>query len=145
MCDGIYYMQGAKTTRYFFPNPRATLPVRKRNGEIELIPWGRRTTQAGKLPMGGAARRDAIHAGRWDRFNAKPVRIALTSFMVKDFEGNSCWYDLTKSQFLQGLLAQIEGEQRVYIVTIEPEMEDSRHAVWPRIVSEPKLAMEHSR
>jgi len=64
--------------------------------------------------------------------------------MVKDFEGNSHWYDLTKSQYLQGLLAQIDSEQRVYIVTIEPEMEDSRHAVWPRIVSEPKRVMERN-
>ena len=47
--------------------------------------------------MGGSARREAIHAGRWDRFKPKPVRLAISSFMVKDFEGNSHWYDLTKS------------------------------------------------
>jgi len=74
----------------------ATLPVRKKNGQIELIPWGRRSTQEGKLPMGGSARREAIHAGRWDRFKPKPVRLAISSFMVKDFEGNSHWYDLTR-------------------------------------------------
>jgi hypothetical protein len=44
--------------------------------------------------------------------------------MVKDFEGHSHWYDLTQSQYLQGLLAQIYNEQRVYVVTIEPLQRD---------------------
>ena len=92
-----------------------------------------------------AAHREAIHAGRWDRYSPKSVRIGLMSFMVKDFEGNSRWYDLTKGQYLQGLLAQNGDEQRVYIVTIEPEFEDSHHATWPKIVAEPAKSPMRAR
>ncbi|HEV7163975.1 MAG TPA: hypothetical protein VGO35_01120 [Gammaproteobacteria bacterium] len=51
-----------------------------------------------------ATRREAIHAGRWDRYAPKSVRISVTSFMVKDFEGNSRWCGLTKGQYLQGIV-----------------------------------------
>lgn len=141
MCDGVYYSLGETDTRYFFPNPSATLPVRQSDGRIVLIPWGRRRQQAGTLPLGGCARREAIHAGRWDRYFPKPVRIGVKAFMLKDYEGHSHWYDLTKGQYLHGLLAREGNEQRVYVVTIEPEMPDSQHAVWPRIVLEPKQGL----
>jgi len=145
MCDGVYYTLGESDTRYFFPNPRATLPVRETKGRVVLIPWGRRKEQAGKLPLGGCARREAIHAGHWDRYFPKPARLCVKSFMVKDFEGNSHWYDLTRGQYLQGLLASEGSEQRVYIVTIEPEMPDAQHATWPRIVAEPGQRVKMNR
>jgi len=55
--------------------------------------------------------------------------------MEKDFEGNPHWYDLNKGQYLQGLLARDNNEQRIYVVTIEPEVEDAAiHSRWPRVV-----------
>jgi predicted DNA-binding WGR domain protein len=60
--------------------------------------------------------------------------------MEKDFEGQSHWYDLNKGQYLQGLLARDGNEQRIYVVTIEPEVEDSHiHNRWPRVVQRGEL------
>ncbi len=119
----------------YFPNPAATLPVRTRAGGAELLPWGRRQKQPGKLPLGGWARLDAIHAGRWDRWFPRPVQLPVHSFMEKDIEGNSHWYDLMAGQFIQGLVARDDAEQRVYIVTIAPERDDTLFERWPRILS----------
>ena len=135
MCGGIYYSINGQDVRVYFPNPKAVLPVRKKNGEIELLPWGRRKEQRGILPMGGWARLDSIYAGRWDRWFPIPVKINVKSFMEKDMEGHSHWYDLTKGQWIQGLIARDHQEQRVYVVTIAPELEDAVHETWPIIMT----------
>lgn len=135
MCGGVYYEYLEEHVRVYFPNPKAMLPVRKKDGSVVLMPWGRRKEQPGALPMGGWARLDSIHAGRWDKWFPVPVRLPIVSFMEKDIEGNSHWYDLTKGKYIQGLIAKNGGEQRVYIVTIQPEMADAVHDRWPRIIS----------
>ncbi|MGD8547775.1 MAG: hypothetical protein PVJ10_07385 [Thiohalophilus sp.] len=135
MCGGVYYSFGDQDIRVYFPNPKAMLPVKKRNGGIELLPWGRRKEQRGNLPLGGWARLDAIYAGRWDRWFPIPIKIPVKSFMEKDIEGNSHWFDLTKGQWIQGLIARDKNEQRVYVVTVTPEMADAVHERWPRILS----------
>ncbi len=134
MCGGVYYLIDGQEVRTYFPNPKAQLPVRMRDGGIALLPWGRRKNQAGKLPMGGWARLDSIHGGRWDRYFPKPVKLVISQFMEKDIEGNSHWYDLTAGKFIQGLVAQWDNERRVYVVTIAPEHEDAVHDRWPRIL-----------
>jgi hypothetical protein len=134
MCGGVYYIVGDMEARVFFPDPKAVLPVKKRDGTIDLLPWGRRKSQTGKLPLGGWARLDSIHGGRWDRWFPQPVKLPVRSFMEKDHEGRSHWYDLTAGQYLQGLIAREGHEQRVYVVTVEPEMEDAVHERWPRVV-----------
>jgi len=45
------------------------------------------------------------------------------------------WYDLTRGQWIQGLVARHRQERRLYVVTLEPEMEDAIHTRWPRIMS----------
>lgn len=55
--------------------------------------------------------------------------------LQKDHEGRSHWYDLTRGQVIQGLVACTGQEQRVYVVTIEPEMPDAVHDRWLRIVT----------
>ncbi len=135
MCGGVYYEYLEEHVRVYFPNPKAQLPVRKKDGSVVLMPWGRRKEQPGALPMGGWARLDSIHAGRWDKWFPIPVRLPIISFMEKDVEGNSHWYDLTKGKYIQGLIAKNGVEQRVYIVTIQPEMADAVHDRWPRIIS----------
>jgi len=119
----------------YFPNPKACLPVRTRTGAVDLLSWGRRHDQAGKLPLGGWARLDTIYAGRWDRWFPVPVKLSVKSFMEKDFEGHSHWYDLTRGQWIQGLVARDRHERRVYVVTVEPELPDMIHDRWPRILS----------
>jgi hypothetical protein len=135
MCGGVYYSHKGQDIRVYFPNPKAMLPVRAKDGEIQLLPWGRRSEQAGRLPRGGWARLDSIYSGRWERWFPIPVKIPVKSFMEKDIEGHSHWYDLTKGKWIQGLIARDQYEQRVYVVTIEPEMEDAVHNRWPRIMS----------
>ncbi len=135
MCGGVYYIIDGQEVRTYFPNPKAQLPVRKRGGAIELLPWGRRKSQAGTLPLGGWARLDSIYAGRWDRWFPTPVKLPVSQFMEKDIEGNSRWYDLTAGKWIQGLVARWNHEQRVYVVTITPEREDAAHERWPKVLS----------
>jgi hypothetical protein len=135
MCGGVYYSYGGRATRVYFPNPAAMLPVRTRSGETTLLSWGRRNDQAGQLPLGGWARLDTIYAGRWDRWFPVPVKLDIRSFMERDFEGHSHWYDLTRGQWVQGLVARYHHERRVYVVTVTPEMPDTAHERWPRILS----------
>lgn len=135
MCGGVYYSFNGQDIRVYFPNPRAQLPVRRKDGEIVLLPWGRRKEQAGVLPLGGWARLDSIHAGRWDKWFPVPVKFVIKSFMEKDVEGASHWYDLTQGKWIQGLVARNDHEQRVYVVTVEPQRDDAVHDRWPRIMA----------
>lgn len=121
--------------RTYFPNPKACLPVKKRDSSIELLPWGRRKEQAGHLPLGGWARLDSIYAGRWDKWFPTPVKLMASQFMEKDIEGHSHWFDITPGKWIQGLVASWDRERRVYVVTITPEREDAVHERWPRILS----------
>jgi hypothetical protein len=135
VCAGVYYAIHGADVRLYFPNPKAQLPVRTRSGSVALLVWGRRHEQAGQLPLGGWARLDSIYAGRWDRWMPVPVKLPLKSFMERDFEGHSHWYDLTRGQWIQGLVARARYERRVYVVTLEPELPDTPHERWPRIMS----------
>jgi hypothetical protein len=135
MCGGVYYSLNDQDIRVYFPNPKAQLPVKSRGGGISTLAWGRRQEQTGALPLGGWARLDSIYAGRWDRWFPVPVKIPVKSFMEKDLEGHSHWYDLTRGQWIQGLVARHRQERRVYVVTIEPELADAIHNRWPRIMS----------
>lgn len=135
MCGGVYYKNEGQDIRVYFPNPKALLPVMTKTKKIEMIPWGRRREQSGHLPLGGWARLDSIYTGRWDKWFPIPVKLPVMQFMEKDIEGASHWFDLTKGQFIQGLIARDKYEQRVYVVTITPELEDAVHERWPRILS----------
>ena len=135
MCDGVYYAANGQDIRVYFPNPAAQLPAKTRGGGTGLLAWGRRHEQAGSLPLGGWARLDGIYAGRWDRWFPVPVKIPVRSFLEKDLEGRSHWYDLTRGQWIQGLVARDRHERRIYVVTIEPELAEAIHPRWPRIMS----------
>jgi len=135
MCGGVYYIINGEEVRTYFPNPKACLPVKKKQGGVELLPWGRRKEQAGHLPLGGWARLNSIYAGRWDKWFPTPVKLMASQFMEKDIEGQSHWFDITPGKWIQGLVAHWDNERRVYVVTITPEMEDAVHDRWPRILS----------
>ncbi len=135
MCGGVYYIIDGEEVRTYFPNPKARLPVRKKTGGLELLPWGRRKEQAGRLPLGGWARLESVYAGRWDKWFPRPVKIQVSQFMEKDIEGVSHWFDITQGKWIQGLVAYRERERRLYVVTIVPERADAVHERWPRIIS----------
>jgi len=60
--------------------------------------------------------------------------------MEKDNQGKSHWYGLNPGEFIQGLLAQVGVEKRVYVVTVPPEAENAYiHHRWPRVVSDSRL------
>jgi hypothetical protein len=87
------------------------------------------------LPLGGWTRLDSIYDRRWDRWFPVPVKLPIKSFMEKDFEGHSHWYDLTRGQWIQELVARHRHERRVYVVTVELELADAVHERWQRIMS----------
>jgi hypothetical protein len=154
MCGGVKYRHGDRTVTTYFPNPGAALPVLRRDGKHELLPWGRReehdrrdaggratpgaVAEEGVLPPGGWARLDSIKSGKWERYEPVPVRLDVESFMEKDRAGTSHWYRLETGQWIQGLIATRGEEQRVYVVTIVPTEETQRaiHNRWPRIVTQ---------
>lgn len=54
-------------------------------------------------------------AGRRASYFPKPMRLYIEGFIVKDYKGSSHRHDLTKGQYLTGLLAMYEEiKQRVY-------------------------------
>ena len=135
MCGGVAYLDAGGEVRCYFPHPHARLPVVTRRGGTAMVTWGRRQGEPGVLPLGGWARLESIRNGVWGRWQPTPVRLRLQGFMEKDIEGESHWYELTAGQWIQGLVARQGNEQRVYVVTIHPEMPDAVHPRWPRIVS----------
>ena len=135
MCSSVYYSIHDQDIQVYFPTPKAQLPVKTRSGGIITLAWGRRHKQAGTLPLGGWARLDSIYAGHWDRWFPVAVKIPIKSFMEKDFEDHDHWYDLTRAQWIQGLVARHRQERRVYVVTIEPELAEAIHDRWPRIMN----------
>ena len=135
MCGGVHFDYQGEVYKSFFPNPYANLPVIKRDGVIELLPWGRRKEQPGNLPLGGWARLDSIYGGRWDKYFPVSVKIPVLRFMEKDYEGRSHWYDLIETKCLQGLIAKDGNETRIYVVTIEATFPDSEiHDRSPRVI-----------
>ncbi|MDR3491989.1 MAG: hypothetical protein P4M12_08120 [Gammaproteobacteria bacterium] len=129
----FYYEKQLYTV--YFVNPKALLPVKTSDGHIKLMRWGRRLIQPGKLPMGGWAQLQSIYKGLWNEYTPKPVKLPITQFMEKDFEGAAHWYDITPGLWVQGLIAQESDEVSLYIVTITPELPTARHTRWPRILA----------
>ena len=137
MCGGVRYTIKNETVRAYFPNPQAKLPILMRDGNISLMPWGRRKEQEGNLPLGGWARLDSINSGKWEYVHPKPVKITVDGFMEKDHNKDSHWFNLEEGQFIQGLVAHYNDEQRIYVVTVEPDplTKQMIHDRWPRIIS----------
>lgn len=134
MPEAVVYHHEGKIQTAYFARPNAMLPVKLANDEVRLVQWGRRQHENSEMPLGGWARLNAIHDGKWSQYTPKPVRLPLRKFMKTDYEGNIHWYEVVKGQWVQGLLAHEENEYRVYIVTIIPELLDICHDRWPRIV-----------
>jgi len=132
MSNGVLYYFENNDNRIYFHNPKATLPVITKSKNVIRMPWGRK----GSLPLGGWARLEAIYKGQWDRWQPQPVKIPAKAFMEKSYDGTNHWFDLVKGQCLQGLVARYKYEQRVYIVTIEPEQENAWYHQWPRIINQ---------
>lgn len=134
MPEAIIFHHQSQPQTIYFARTNAVLPILMPSGEIKLVTWGRRQQEPSEMPLGGWARLPSIHNGKWSLYTPKPVRLAVTKFMQSDFEGRTHWYEVTRGQYIQGLLAHHENEYRVYIVTIIPELLDICHERWPRII-----------
>ena len=137
MCGGIKYQDKAgKEWKVYFPNPKAALPVIKKGGEIEWVTWGKRKEEnVPYFPNGGWARLDSIKEGKWQRFHPTPVLLPVNSFMEKDHEKVSHWFDMKPDEVIQGLLTVHDDIARVYVVTTDTPAEFSFiHDRWPRII-----------
>lgn len=135
MPEAVIFKHNGKTHTVYFARPSAMLPVCLVNGETRLVTWGCKQHENSEMPLGGWARLEAIHDGRWSLYIPKPVRLPILRFMETDYEGKIHWYDVTKGQCIQGLLARCEDEYRVYIVTLIPELLNVCHDRWPRIIA----------
>lgn len=137
MCGGVKYIdKSGKEWKVYFPNPKAALPVIKKDGDVEWVTWGRREEEPDRrFAMGGWARLSSIKEGKWERYSPIPVKIPVQSFMEKDESKTSHWFDLKSDQALQGLLTIQTDQKRVYVVTTDtPEEFSYIHDRWPRII-----------
>ena len=141
MCAGVEIEGREKAARIYFPVTTAMLPVLMKDGSVVNLPWGaRREENAGndgrrRWPEGGWARLESIKSGRWNAYEPVAVKIPARGYMEKDNEGRSHWFKLESGEYIQGLVASIGEERRVYVVTIEtPPQFAQVHDRWPRIV-----------
>lgn len=134
MPEAVTFIYQGKLHTVYFAKAKAVLPIKLADGSMRLVTWGRRQSEEGEMPCGGWARLEAIHKGKWNHYIPKPVKIPIEKFMKTDYEGHAHWYEVTKGQWMQGLMACEGSEYRVYIVTITPELLDVCHDRWPRIV-----------
>jgi hypothetical protein len=139
MCLAVEFFYEGKEYTPYFPNPYATLPVLSKNGTITLLPWGRRQSQLGNLPLGGWAKLESIQKNVWQKYFPKAVKLPITRFAEKDSEGKTHWFKVQDDQFIQGLLARYDNEVRVYIVTVTPTEPEVIHDRWPRILVRPEF------
>lgn len=135
MCRGVRYIHDGREVHTGFASPGARLPVARRRNDPVLLRWGRRRNENGSLPFGGWARLESIKTGKWDHWHPQPVRLPLRAFMETDIQGTDYWFELNSGQWVQGLVARDGREQRVYVVTITPEMPEALHQRWPRIIT----------
>lgn len=141
MCGGIQYQDH----KIYFPQSGAKLPVRFRSGDVSWITWGKRKEENdSQFPNGGWARLDSIKLSKWKPRHPRPVLIPAAFFMEKDHDRQSHWMDLSSDQAIQGLLAERDGEQRIYVVTEEtPPEYHWIHDRWPCVIrisdSEPSI------
>jgi hypothetical protein len=82
---------------------------------------------------------ETIKSGAWAEFQPKPVRIAITRFLVyRDIDDAGPldhWVTLKPKEYLQGALLQCSAEHAVYVVTMSPPPDLGVVTPWPRIVS----------
>ena len=119
--------------------------IRLTSGAVAFYPWGTRgpTYYAGdntpgwaiKFPVGGWAPLDGIRAGEWQRFEPRPVRILVTRFLQVGAFQVPRYFALLRGEFVQGLLATLSNDTRVYVVTVpEPAEYADEQWYWPRIL-----------
>lgn len=152
MCAGVRYVEpNGKVWNVYFPSPAAALPVLRPQG-VEWVKWGRRNqAEEGKgFLVTGWARWASVQDGKWDKFSPELVTLAARQFMEKERKESidpafpkrkpsrrSFWFDIEEGKAIQALVAHVEDQQRLYVVTdvIPAEYGWLDHDRWPRLVT----------
>jgi hypothetical protein len=75
-----------------------------------------------------------LRQGRWDKFFPINVKVLVNEFMLRELStGLINWYSLNPTQFIHGIIAREGEEQRLYVVTIEREL-NAYNGPWPRVL-----------
>jgi hypothetical protein len=91
---------------------------------------------AKRFPEESCARLEDIKAGKWSTYEPRPVRILASRFIQLAPMVGPVYFPLKRGQSIQGLLASIGDNHRVYVVTMPaPAQYADRWAEWPRIVT----------
>jgi hypothetical protein len=131
MCGGLAFNQkdkstgGLKLKKVFFPIPQVHIPVIEAGMDPDdpvMMQWGRRHGEdpefsSYELPVTGWARLSSLVEGKWNHYQPSKVRIPLVSWMEKDPEKKSHWFDVEPHQYLLGVKIQKHEKNYVYIVT----------------------------
>ncbi len=131
MCSGIEYSD----TLLLWRDSAVELPVLLRGGEISWVRWGERHGVVSAFFQGPCARLESIQACKWKRLSPTPVKIPMQRYMERNAKGAPYWVKAPVGSVLQGLLAEADGEHRVYVVTVDSPAE-YRHVQprWPRVI-----------
>ena len=146
MCDGIeYFLDGERKTAAYGHSTDEQLPVRARGGAIVFYRWGvlgkvyfaddNLPGWGLKFPETAWASLASIRGGEWAKFEPRPVRIFASRFVCFDPAWEQPrYFALKPGEFIQGLLARINHNARVYVVTVPPPAEYADFQRWPRVV-----------
>ena len=143
MCVALKFVVDGKTRTAAAGVQGAIVPVLMRSGQVKWIEWGAPTAghisnpdapgYVMKLPAGNWVDLATLREGGWWRYKPRPVRIAAIAFGV--YLELERWIPLKPGEYLQGALATVFAEQRVYVVTVPPPAEYAHvRPCWPRIV-----------
>ena len=136
MWGGVRYTDSdGKLWSIYFPNPKAALPIIRPSG-VQWMKWGKHREET--LPgfvQGGWARSDSVEMRIWDKYDPEFVLLAPEKFMQKDGDKVSHWFDVPPGKAIQGLVAHVDNEERVYVITESVPVELAwLHDRWPSMV-----------
>lgn len=100
-----------------FDQPWAKLPVLLKNRRV-MVPWGRRPNEAGALPAMPYVADYLLNAGLFDGFKQQLVPILAEEFKTADDRGYLVPDVVQPGRFIQGLMIELNGEKRVYVVGV---------------------------
>src|SRR5882762_3685613 len=144
MCVALKYIVDGKTLTAAAGVQGATVPILMRGGLVKWVEWGAPAAHhvsspdapgyVLKLPEGHWVDLATLRAGAWWQYKPRPARIAAIAFGV--YLEVEKWIPLKPGQYIQGALATVFAEQRVYVVTVPPPAEyaGAQPLCWPRIV-----------
>jgi hypothetical protein len=149
MCEAIRFVVDGQKRTVACGVGGALLPVLVRGGGVKWIEWGAPKAHhvsspdapgyVLKLPEGHWVDLAEVRAGAWWQYKPRAVKIAAAAFGVHVPAGDVTlerWIGLKPGQYLQGALATVFAEQRVYVVTVPPPADYAEaRPCWPRIVS----------